>query len=97
MLCSMGDMLKLIWWLVIGLFRSRASLEAEIASDGEVVVPGKLLLDIVRLTLLAQRRGESGVLKHLACFFKSPMGCEEHDFFKQMEMLAEYAEKAKNA
>jgi hypothetical protein len=28
--CLMGDMLKLIWWAVIGLFRSRASLEAEI-------------------------------------------------------------------
>jgi myo-inositol-1-phosphate synthase len=54
-----------------------------------------LLLDITRLTLLAQRRGETGVLKHLACFFKSPMGCDEHDFFKQMEMLAEYAGKAK--
>jgi site-specific DNA recombinase len=26
----MRDMLKLIWWIVIGLFRSRASLEAEI-------------------------------------------------------------------
>ena len=26
----MGDLLKLIWWAVIGLFRSRASLEAEI-------------------------------------------------------------------
>ena len=29
MLRVMGDMLKLIWWGVIGLFRSRASLEAE--------------------------------------------------------------------
>src|ERR1700687_3508812 len=28
--CPMGDMLKLIWWAVIGLFRSRASLQAEI-------------------------------------------------------------------
>jgi len=55
-----------------------------------------LLLDIVRLTLLAQRRGEVGVLKHLACFFKSPMGCDEHDFFKQMEMLAEYTAKARS-
>jgi myo-inositol-1-phosphate synthase len=53
-----------------------------------------LLLDIVRLTLLAQRRGEVGILSHLACFFKSPMGCEEHDFFKQMELLAEYVNKA---
>jgi myo-inositol-1-phosphate synthase len=51
-----------------------------------------LLIDIVRLTLLSQRRGEVGVLKHLACFFKSPMGCDEHDFFKQMEMLTEYVD-----
>jgi len=29
MLHPMGDMLKLIWWAVIGLFRSRASLEVE--------------------------------------------------------------------
>jgi hypothetical protein len=30
MLSFMGDMLKLIWWAVIGVFRSRVSLEAEI-------------------------------------------------------------------
>jgi hypothetical protein len=30
MLAPMGDMLKLIWWAGIGLFRSRVSLEAEI-------------------------------------------------------------------
>ena len=30
MLPFMGDMLKLIWCTVIGLFRSRASIEAEI-------------------------------------------------------------------
>jgi hypothetical protein len=30
MLALMGDILKLIWWAVIGLFRSRASFEAEI-------------------------------------------------------------------
>src|SRR5262245_57121564 len=30
MLGLMGDLLKLIWWLVAGFFRSRASLEAEI-------------------------------------------------------------------
>ena len=29
MLRLMRDMLKLIWWVVVGLFRSRASLEAE--------------------------------------------------------------------
>ena len=48
------------------------------------------MLDLARLALLAQRRGEVGVLQHLACFFKSPMGVEEHDFFKQFAMLEEY-------
>jgi len=30
MLHLMGDLLKMIWWVVIGLFQSQASLEAEI-------------------------------------------------------------------
>ena len=49
-----------------------------------------LVLDIARLSLLAQRRGESGILKHLACFFKSPLGVDQHDFNKQFEMLEVY-------
>src|SRR5438094_2061643 len=32
MLCLMGDVLKLIWWVVTGHLRSRASLEAEIVA-----------------------------------------------------------------
>ena len=32
MLRLMGDLLKLIWWLVTGFFRSRALLEAEIVA-----------------------------------------------------------------
>ena len=32
MLRLMGDMLKLIWWVVIGLFQSRDALEAEIVA-----------------------------------------------------------------
>ena len=58
------------------------------------LLAGPLVLDLARLALLAQRRGEAGCLRHLACFFKSPMGVEEHDFFKQFAMLAEYAEAA---
>ncbi len=50
-----------------------------------------LVLDVARLALLAQRRGESGVLPHLACFFKSPVGVTEHDFGKQFELLEQYA------
>jgi myo-inositol-1-phosphate synthase len=49
-----------------------------------------LVLDLARLALFAQRRGEVGILRHLACFFKSPMAVEEHDFFKQFAMLEQY-------
>jgi myo-inositol-1-phosphate synthase len=49
-----------------------------------------LVLDVARLALLAQRRGESGVMKHLACFFKSPVGVDQHDFHKQFDMLDAY-------
>jgi myo-inositol-1-phosphate synthase len=54
-----------------------------------------LVLDVSRLALLAQRRGESGVLKHLACFWKNPLGTTEHDFFKQFAMLEEYVEQVR--
>ena len=31
----------------------------------------------------------------LACFFKSPMEVEEHDFFKQFALLEEYAQQVR--
>ncbi|HVL13847.1 MAG TPA: inositol-3-phosphate synthase [Gemmata sp.] len=49
-----------------------------------------LVIDLARLTALAQRRGESGAMPHLACFFKSPIGVGEHDFGKQFGMLEQY-------
>ena len=49
-----------------------------------------LVIDLARLTLLAQRRGESGAMKALASFFKSPVGVGEHDLGKQFDMLVEY-------
>ncbi len=54
------------------------------------ILAAPLVLDLARLTLYAGRRGETGVLRHLACFFKNPMGVEEHDVFKQFAMLADY-------
>jgi myo-inositol-1-phosphate synthase len=57
------------------------------------ILAGPLVLDLARLALLAQRRGEAGVMRHLACFFKNPMGVKEHDFFQQFAMLEEYAQK----
>ncbi len=57
------------------------------------VLAAPLVLDLARLALYAQRQGEVGVLRHLACFFKSPMGVAEHDFFKQFARLEEYVAK----
>jgi myo-inositol-1-phosphate synthase len=58
------------------------------------LLAGPLVLDLARLALFAQRRGETGVMKHLACFFKKPHGVTEHDFFKQFAMLQEYIARA---
>ena len=59
------------------------------------ILAAPLLLDLARLALFAQRRGEVGVLRHLACFFKNPMGVAEHDFFTQFAMLDAYVEGVK--
>ncbi len=59
------------------------------------ILAAPLLLDMARLALFAQRRGEVGVLRHLACFFKSPMDVDEHDFFKQFHMLEKYVQSVK--
>ena len=55
------------------------------------ILAAPLVIDLARLALFAQRQGEKGILRHLACFFKSPMGVTEHDFFKQWQMLEDYA------
>jgi len=59
------------------------------------ILAAPLVIDLARLGLLAQRRGEAGILRHLACFFKSPMGVEEHDFFKQFTLLEDYVTKVR--
>ena len=50
-----------------------------------------LVLDLVRFTELAHRRGETGLLTFLSCFFKSPLGTTEHDFVRQFQMLQKWA------
>ena len=49
-----------------------------------------LVIDLARLALLAQRKGEAGVVPAAACFFKSPLGTAEHDFGKQFALLEHY-------
>jgi myo-inositol-1-phosphate synthase len=60
-------------------------------SDSALAAP--LLLDLVRLVAYADEHGEGGPQSHLASFFKSPMGVEEHDLSRQFERLYDYAER----
>jgi len=53
-----------------------------------------LAIDLARLADLEKKRGAQRLLTHLACFFKSPEGVTENDFFKQFEMLAEHLQMA---
>lgn len=46
-----------------------------------------LVLDMVRFTDLARRRGHAGLMPFLASFFKSPHGVEEQGFIRQFQTL----------
>jgi myo-inositol-1-phosphate synthase len=59
------------------------------------VLAAPLVIDLVRLTELAMRRGQSGLLKFLASFFKSPLGVHEHSFVLQYQMLQQWLEEAR--
>jgi myo-inositol-1-phosphate synthase len=58
------------------------------------ILAAPLVIDLVRLVDLADRRGETGELGFLASFFKSPLGTEEHDFFRQFRVLEEWVDRA---
>jgi myo-inositol-1-phosphate synthase len=56
----------------------------------DAILAAPVVLDMVRLADLAQRRGEGGPMPHLACFFKKPFGVGEHDLHRQWHALVEY-------
>ncbi|MEO0652641.1 MAG: inositol-3-phosphate synthase [Planctomycetota bacterium] len=77
-----------------GFLGTRMSLQFTWAGcDSALAAP--LVLDLVRLTELALRRGERGVLEHTASFFKSPLGLDEHDFHRQYERLLDYVRRSR--
>jgi myo-inositol-1-phosphate synthase len=59
-------------------------------SDSALAAP--LVLDLARLAAYADERDEGGLQPHLASFFKSPMGVDEHDLSQQFAMLEAYVE-----
>ena len=50
-----------------------------------------LVIDLIRLTDCAHRRGDRGLLTFLSCFFKSPLGVQEHNFERQFQLLQAWA------
>lgn len=53
----------------------------------DTALAAPLLLDLARFVELAWRQGETGHLRHLDAYFKSPPDCEDHDFRRQMARL----------
>ncbi|MEN6406856.1 MAG: inositol-3-phosphate synthase [Thermoguttaceae bacterium] len=58
--------------------------------DSALAAP--LVLDLVRLTELARRRGHTGLMTFLASFFKSPYGVDQHAFERQFQMLEQWVQ-----
>jgi len=58
----------------------------------DAILAAPLVLDMVRMADLAARRGESGPLRHLSCFFKSPVAVAEHDLHEQWHLLTRYVD-----
>lgn len=54
------------------------------------ILAAPLVLDLVRLTEFAHRKGEVGPMPHLACFFKDPIGVTTQAFHDQVRLLLEY-------
>jgi myo-inositol-1-phosphate synthase len=58
------------------------------------VLAAPLVLDIARLALFAQRRGESGPIGELGLFFKTPEGSSEMNLYKQYDTLLRWIANA---
>lgn len=54
-----------------------------------------LAIDLARLADVEKRAGSTGLMAHLASFFKSPEGVDEHDFFKQLALLEPHIRELK--
>lgn len=58
------------------------------------ILAAPLVIDLARLADHHAARGLGGVMRHLSCFFKSPMDVAEQDFRVQADMLRRYIEEA---
>ncbi|MCK5436474.1 MAG: inositol-3-phosphate synthase [Desulfobulbaceae bacterium] len=91
---SLGDQ-KTAWDFIHfqGFMGAKMSLQF-VWQGYDSMLAAPLILDMTRLAVLARKRGEIGLMPQLACFFKNPIGVEEHSLSCQQKMLLEYAKKA---
>lgn len=75
-----------------GFLGARMSLQF-VWQGYDSLLAAPLVLDLVRFAELARRKGEGGLMTHLASYFKAPLGVEEYRLYKQYEMLEDYARK----
>jgi len=76
-----------------GFLGARMSLQF-VWQGYDSILAAPLILDLVRLAEFAKRRGESGLMPHLASYFKAPLGVTEHRLYEQYRLLLDYAEQA---
>ncbi len=57
------------------------------------ILAAPLVLDLVRLTERTSREGQTGLMKQLSCFFKSPLDNTDHDFGRQFQLLLDWVEQ----
>lgn len=92
---SLGDW-KTAWDFIHfeGFLGTRMSMQFTWAGcDSALAAP--LVIDLARLADHAARRGQGGVLEHLACYFKAPLAVDEHDFHRQHELLVRYVRRSR--
>jgi myo-inositol-1-phosphate synthase len=61
----------------------------------DAILAAPLVLDLVRFAALSKRNAETGPMRHLACFFKDPVGVAEQDLHGQFHQLLAYVERAR--
>ncbi len=77
-----------------GFLGARMSLQF-IWQGFDSILAAPLVLDLARLAELAKRRGESGLMPHLASYFKAPLGVEAFGLHEQYGMLADYTARVR--
>lgn len=56
----------------------------------DAILAAPVVLDMVRFAEFARREKEPGLMTWLSCFFKSPVGVDEHDLHFQFHHLMDY-------